>query len=100
MFKCIWYKSCFERDGRVSQVWVTLTEELLGMLTEVRVLPLCTILMIVAPVTPTELPVERPAEAPVKVTVPKLVRVTREPPSSKSSTIHSAFWPARAAFNK
>ena len=50
-----------------------MTEELLGMLTEVRTLLFCSMLMMVAPETPVDPPVERPADAPVKVTVPKLV---------------------------
>jgi len=53
-------------------------------------------LMIVAPDTPTvDDPVE--ADALVNVTGLKLAKLTCEFPSSKSSTIHSAFWPPRAA---
>tara|TARA_R110002060_G_scaffold22072_5_gene29951 strand:- start:3306 stop:3662 length:357 start_codon:yes stop_codon:yes gene_type:complete len=47
--------------------------------------------MIVAPVTPTLVPLFT-ADAPLKVTVPKLANETREPPDSKSSTIHSALY--------
>lgn len=55
----------------------------------VRTLLLCSMSMMVAPVTPTLLDPDL-AEAPVKVTVPKSANVTKELPSSKSSTIHSA----------
>lgn len=50
-----------------------------------------------ASVTPT-LDDDVDALAPVKVTEPKLVKATSDPFSSKSSTIHSAFCPARAAW--
>ena len=74
-----------------------MTEELLPMVTVVSTLLFCLMSMMAASVTPT---VEDAVDAlaPVKVTVPKLVRVTNEPFSSKSSTIHSAFCPARAAY--
>ena len=45
--------------------------------------------MMVAPLTPTELPPLVTA-APVKVTVPKLAKGTKLFPDEKSSTIHSA----------
>lgn len=57
------------------------------------VLP-CSISIISAPVTPTVEPLLT-AEAPVKATVPKLANETREPPDSKSSTIHSALYSQR-----
>ena len=59
--------------------------------TEVRTLLFCSMSMRVAPDGPTVEPETVPADAPVKVTVPKLAKGTRELPSSKSSTIHSAF---------
>jgi hypothetical protein len=71
-------------------VWVTVREEALLIVTLVKVFEFCCMSMIVAPVTPIDWE-EVEAEAPVKVTEPKLVRVTRAPFSSKSSTIHSAF---------
>lgn len=57
----------------------------------VKIVLLCSISMIVAPVTPTLVPLFT-ADAPLKVTVPKLANETREPPDSKSSTIHSALY--------
>lgn len=60
----------------------------------VKTLPLCSISRIVAPVTPTVVPLFT-AEAEVNLTVPKLANGTREqlvPHSSKSSTIHSALY--------
>ena len=59
--------------------------------TEVSTVPLCLMSMRVAPEGPTE-PLEVPADAPVNSTVPKLAKGTRELPSSKSSTIHSALY--------
>ena len=75
-----------------------MTEELLPMVTVVSTLLFCLMSMMAASVTPT---VEDAVDAlaPVKVTVPKLVRVTNDPFSSKSSIIHSAFCPARAAYH-
>ena len=66
-----------------------MTEEPLAE-TDVSTRPFCSMLIIVAPEGVVE-PLERPADAPVNVTVPQLARGTRPPPSSKSSTIHSAF---------
>ena len=60
--------------------------------TEVRTLLFCSMSMRVAPDGPTVEPETVPADAPVKVTVPKLAKGTRELPSSKSSTIHSALY--------
>ena len=60
--------------------------------TEVRTLLFCSMSMRVAPDGPTVEPLTVPADAPVKVTVPKLAKGTRELPSSKSSTIHSALY--------
>lgn len=60
----------------------------------VKILLLCSISMIVAPVTPTVVPLFT-AEAEVNVTVPKSAKGTSEqvvPHSSKSSTIHSALY--------
>ena len=59
------------------------------------VLP-CSISMITAPLGPT-VPEPVVAFAFVKVTVPKLAKGTKEPFSSKSSTIHSASFSQRAA---
>lgn len=55
----------------------------------VRTVVSCLISIILAPVTPTVFPLCT-AEAPVNVTVPKLAKVTWDPPESKSSMIHSA----------
>lgn len=63
--------------------------------TLVKTLLLCLMSMMLAPEGPTE-PEEVLAEASVKVTVPKLAKGTRELPSSKSSTIHSASCSQRA----
>lgn len=63
----------------------------------VRTLLLCSISMIVAPVTPTVLPLLT-ADADVNVTVPKSAKGTSEQVllhSSKSSTIHSALYSQR-----
>ena len=59
-----------------------------------RIVLLCSISMIVAPVTPTVVPLFT-AEAPVNVTVPKFANETRDPLDSKSSTIHSALYSQR-----
>lgn len=64
------------------------SEELLE--TEVKILPFCLISRRLAPEGPM-FPEDVVASALVKVTVPKLAKGTREPFSSKSSTIHSAF---------
>jgi hypothetical protein len=68
---------------------VTVTE-LLVVETEVKTLLFCSMSMMVAPEGPT-VPEEVVASAPLKVTDPKLAKGTRLEPSSKSSTIHSAF---------
>lgn len=53
--------------------------------------------MMVAPDGPVVAPLGEVATALEKVTVPKLAKGTSELPSSKSSTIHSAFCSQRAA---
>lgn len=53
--------------------------------------------MMVPTLGPSVEPEEVVATAPVKSTVPKLAKGTRALPSSKSSTIHSAFSPQREA---
>lgn len=58
---------------------------------EVKTLPFCSISMSVAPAGVTVLPEIVVACAFVNLTVPKSAKGTREFPSSKSSTIHSAF---------
>lgn len=57
---------------------------------EVRMTLFCSMSMRVALPGPIE-PVVVVAEAPVKTTEPKSAKPTSEPPSSKSSTIHSVF---------
>lgn len=52
--------------------------------------------MMVASLVPTLVPLDVLATAPVKRTVPKSANATSEPLDSKSSTIHSAFWPPSA----
>jgi hypothetical protein len=78
------------------------TSLLLGTEQLVRIL-VCSISIIVAPVTPTA-PAESVAEHPVNVTVPKSAKDTRLPPCSKSSTIHSALYshnePSEASLEK
>lgn len=64
--------------------------------TEVKTLLFCSMSMMLAPDGETVEPEEVFAEASVKVTVPKLAKATRELPSSKSSTIHSASCSHRA----
>ena len=70
-------------------MYSTVTEDELAD-TEVSTRPFCSMLMMVAPDGVSE-PLARPADTPVNVTVPQLARGTRELPSEKSSTIHSAF---------
>ena len=60
--------------------------------TEVSTVLSCSMSMRVEPDGPTVEPLFVVADAPVKVTVPKLAKDTREPPDSKSSTIHSALY--------
>ena len=60
--------------------------------TEVRTLLFCSMSMSVEPDGPTVEPLVVVADAPVKVTVPKFAKGTRELPDSKSSTIHSALY--------
>lgn len=55
---------------------------------------LCLISIMVAPVTPTE-PELVFAEQPVNSTEPKSAKLTKSPPDSKSSTIHSALYSQR-----
>jgi hypothetical protein len=59
--------------------------------TDVRTLPLCLISIRVPELGPSVLPVLVVAIALLKVTAPKSANGTKEFPSSKSSTIHSAF---------
>jgi hypothetical protein len=63
----------------------------LVVVTDVRIFPLCSMSSIVPELGPSVLPVLVVATAPVKVTDLKLAKGTRDPFSSKSSTIHSAF---------
>ena len=78
-----------------SQTYVQVTPDVPEVEQSVRIVPLSSsISMIVAPVTPTLLPLFV-AEAAVKVTVPKSAKLTRDPPDSKSSTIHSALYSQR-----
>ena len=80
-------------------MYATVTEEPLAD-AEVRTRPFCSMLMIVAPEGDI-VPLDVQADAPVKVTVPQFASWTSELPSSKSSTIHSAFswqsagWPEK-----
>lgn len=59
--------------------------------TDVRTVLPCLMSMRVAPDGPTDEPEDVFADAPVNVTVPKFANGTSDEPSSKSSTIHSAF---------
>lgn len=61
------------------------------METEVKTWLFCSMSIMVEPEGPTVDPELVVATALEKVTVPKLAKGTREPFSSKSSTIHSAF---------
>ncbi len=72
--------------------------ELLPVETEVRTLLFCSMSMRVEPEGPAVPPLTRPADAPVNVTVPTFAKGTREPPDSKSSTIHSALYSQSAGW--
>ncbi len=60
----------------------------------------CSMSKMDAPGGPTVEPLLVVADAPVNVTVPKFAKGTREPPESKSSTIHSAFVSQRAGWSE
>jgi hypothetical protein len=71
------------------------TSDELSIVTLVKTWLSCLISITIALSRPSvELAVE--AEQPVNVTLPKSAKATSDPPLSKSSTIHSAFWPPRS----